>query len=47
MREKKVIPINAVHQTGHNCKTTAIASVDQYFGETVGFEPIPLHKSKQ
>lgn len=44
MKEKALIPLKPVHQTGHNCKTTAIAAVDQYFASQLGFEPIPLHK---
>jgi hypothetical protein len=40
------IQVDPVHQTGHNCKSTAIASVDKYFGTKLGFQPIPLHKNK-
>lgn len=43
---KKKIALEPVPQTGHNCKTTAIASVDKYYGEKLGFKPIPLHKKK-
>lgn len=43
---KKLINLKPTHQTGHNCKTTAIATVDKYFAEKLGFEPIPLHKEK-
>ena len=42
-----LINLNPVHQTGHNCKSTAIATVDKYFAEKIGFEPIPLHKKKE
>ena len=43
---KKLINLKPTHQTGHNCKTTAIATVDKYFADQLGFEPIPLHKKK-
>ena len=43
---KKSISVTPIHQTGHNCKITAIATVDKHFADKVGFEPIPLHKQK-
>lgn len=39
------INITAVEQTGHNSKITAIASIEQYFSEKIGYVTIPLHKS--
>jgi hypothetical protein len=44
---KKYIEISPVPQTGHNCKITAIATIDNYFAKLVGFTPIPLHKQKR
>ncbi len=41
---RKLIKLTPVHQTGHNCKTTAIATTDNYFAERLGFKPMPLHK---
>ncbi|EHL31980.1 hypothetical protein LDG_6150 [Legionella drancourtii LLAP12] len=41
---KKFIKLAPVHQTGHNCKTTAIATTDNYFSKRQGFKPMPLHK---
>lgn len=43
---KKQIELIPVQQTGHNCKITAIATIDKYFAKKLGFEPIPLHKKK-
>ena len=37
---KKLIELEPVHQTGHNCKPVAIAAVENYFAALVGFEPI-------
>ncbi len=44
---KKTINIKPIHQTGHNCKPTAIATIDQYYGQKFGFTPLPLHKEKK
>ena len=44
---KKKLEFVPIPQTGHNCKTTAIAAVDQYFARKLGVAPIPLHKSKK
>jgi hypothetical protein len=41
---KKYIKLEPIPQTGHNCKPTAIAAVDKYFANQLGFMPIPLHK---
>lgn len=43
---EKLIDLKPVIQTGHNCKTTAIAAVDQYYADKHKFEAIPLHKKK-
>lgn len=39
--------IEPIDQTGHNCKSTAIAAVDQFYAKKIGFQPIPLHKRKK
>lgn len=41
-----LIELAPITQTGHNCKPTAIAAVEQYFSEQLHFKPIPLHKNK-
>lgn len=38
------IRITPVHQTGHNCKITAIASIEKYYSKMLNFRAIPLHK---
>lgn len=43
---KNCLPVTPVKQTGHNCKITAIAAIDQYYAQQLGFLPIPLHKNK-
>lgn len=43
---KEFIKLQPIYQTGHNCKITAIATIDKFFGRKLGFEPIPLHKNK-
>lgn len=40
------INLEPVVQTGHNCKITAIAAVENYFAQQLGLQPIPLHKRK-
>lgn len=44
MSKDSKIEVLPVLQTGSNCKTTAIAALDQYFGEKLKYSPIPLHK---
>jgi hypothetical protein len=34
---KTLINLEPIHQTGHNCKTTAIAAVENYFANQIGF----------
>lgn len=41
------INLSPVNQTGHNCKITAVATVDQYYGSLFRFNPLPLHKHKK
>lgn len=36
-----------VLQTGHNCKTVAIAAIDQYYGKLLDYPYFPLHKAKK
>lgn len=43
---KKQINLKPIQQTGHNCKPTAIAAVDNFFADQLGFQAIPLHKKK-
>lgn len=45
MKTKAKPKISPVFQTGHNCKITAIATVEKYYAQSVGLTPIPLHKS--
>jgi hypothetical protein len=40
----KTLNITPVPQTGHNCKITAIASIERYFSEIMDYASIPLHK---
>jgi hypothetical protein len=41
---RHLVRIEPTSQTGHNCKITAIATVEHYFSRCLGLEPIPLHK---
>jgi hypothetical protein len=43
---KKQINLKPIQQTGHNCKPTAIAAVEKFFADQLGFQAIPLHKKK-
>ena len=44
---RKIIELSPVSQTGHNCKITAIASIEKFYAEKLNFMPIPLHKNEQ
>jgi hypothetical protein len=39
-----LLDINPIVQTGHNCKVTALAYLDTYWGQQLGFEGLFVHK---